>query len=389
MKLEGLRVLDLSAFLPGPHMTMMMADHGADVVMVEPANGVGEPTRALGYKTEDGVSVWFRNIARGKRSLKINLKDAEAREVFYALAREADVIVEAFRPGVVKRLGVDYDTIASFNSRIVYCSIAAFGQAGSLAQKPGHSITMEAMSGLVDLNRGLDDDKPCAPCLPAADTIASLMALSAIMMALFRRHATGRGDYIDISMYDGLLAWTPNVTGPVFAENAHPSAKQMRPFGGSAMYRIYETKDAKFLVLGGSEVHFAKNLLDALGHPELVAFARLEPGPAQDPLKRFFEQTFATRTLAEWEAFLAPIDVCWSSVRSLKDAFDDPYTEERGMLLRDEAGHRHIGAPIRFRQEPARPDLRLAGYGADSESLAARVGFSPAQIAALQARGAL
>jgi crotonobetainyl-CoA:carnitine CoA-transferase CaiB-like acyl-CoA transferase len=389
MKLEGLRVLDLSAFLPGPHMTMMMADHGADVVMVEPANGVGEPTRALGYKTEDGVSVWFRNIARGKRSLKINLKDAEAREVFYALAREADVIVEAFRPGVVKRLGVDYDTIASFNPRIVYCSIAAFGQAGSLAQKPGHSITMEAMSGLVDLNRGLDDDKPCAPCLPAADTIASLMALSAIMMALFRRHATGRGDYIDISMYDGLLAWTPNVTGPVFAENAHPSAKQMRPFGGSAMYRIYETKDAKFLVLGGSEVHFAKNLLDALGHPELVAFARLEPGPAQDPLKRFFEQTFATRTLAEWEAFLAPIDVCWSSVRSLKDAFDDPYTEERGMLLRDDAGHRHIGAPIRFRQEPARPDLRLAGYGADSESLAARVGFSPAQIAALQARGAL
>jgi crotonobetainyl-CoA:carnitine CoA-transferase CaiB-like acyl-CoA transferase len=389
MKLAGLKVLDLSAFLPGPHMTMMMADHGADVVMVEPANGVGEPTRVLGYKTEDGVSVWFRNIARGKRSLKINLKDPEARDLFYALARDADVIVEAFRPGVVKRLGVDYDTIAKINPRIVYCSIAAFGQDGSLAQKPGHSITMEAMSGLVDLNRGLDDDKPCAPCLPAADTIASLMGLSAIMMALYRRQQTGRGDCIDISMYDGLLAWTPNVTGPVFAEDAHPIAKQMRPFGGSAMYRIYETKDAKFLVLGGSEVHFAKNLLEALGRPDMLEYAKLEPGPLQDPLKRFFEQTFAMRTLAEWEVFLAPIDVCWSAVRSLKDAFDDPYTEERGMVLRDAAGNRHIGAPIRFREEPAQPRLALAGYGDDSEKLAAQAGLSAVQIAALKARDAI
>lgn len=389
MKLEGLKVLDLSAFLPGPHMTMMMADHGADVVMVEPANGVGEPTRVLGYKTDDGVSVWFRNIARGKRSLKINLKDPEARAVFYALAREADVIVEAFRPGVVKRLGVDYDTIASMNPRIVYCSIAAFGQDGSLAQKPGHSITMEAMSGLVDLNRGLDDDKPAAPCLPAADTIASLMALSAIMMALLRRTETGRGDYIDISMYDGLLAWTPNVTGPVFAESAHPIAKEMRPFGGSAMYRIYETRDEKFLVLGGSEVHFAKSLLDALGRPDLLDIAKREPGPLQDPLKRFFEATFREKTLAEWEAFLQPLDVCWSSVRSLKDAFDDPYAEERGMLLRDAAGNRHIGVPIRFRDEPGAPTLSTPTYGEHSEALAQSAGLSDTDIAALKARGAL
>jgi len=389
MKLQGLKVLDLSAFLPGPHMTMTMVDHGADVIMVEPANGVGEPTRVLGYKTEDGVSVWFRNIARGKRSLKINLKDVEAREVFYALARTADVIVEAFRPGVVKRLGVDYDMIAAMNPGIVYCSIAAFGQDGAHAQKPGHSITMEAMSGLVDLNRGLDDDKPCAPCLPAADTIASLSALAAIMMALYRRNETGRGDYIDISMYDGLLSWTPNVTGPVFAEDAHPVAKQMRPFGGSAMYRIYETADGKFLVLGGSEVHFAKNLLEALNRPDLLDYAKMEPGPAQDRLKRFFEQTFRTRTLSDWEAFLAPIDVCWSPVRSLKDAFDDPYAEERGMVLRDADGNRHIGAPIRFRDEPARPTLHLSALGEHSEAIAREAGIDQAKIEALKKRGVI
>jgi len=389
MKLDGLRVLDLSAFLPGPHMTMMMADHGADVVMVEPANGVGEPTRAIGHRTADGVSVWFRNIARGKRSLKINLKDDGARAMFLRLAAEADVIVEAFRPGVVRRLGVDYDTIAAINPRIVYCSIAGFGQDGKYVNKPGHDLTMEAMAGLVDLNRGLEDDKPASPHIPAADVTASLMALSAILMALYRRAQTGRGDYIDLSMYDSLLAWTPNVLGPVFADNAHPVAKHMRPFGGAAMYRPYETADGRFLVLGGSELHFARNLLDALGRPDLLDHARLEPGPGQDPLKRFFEQTFRTRTLAEWEAFLKPIDLCWAPVRSLKDAMDDPYTIERGMVLTDEAGNRHLGVPIRFRDEPGRAVLRLPAYGEHSADLARAAGLSDAEIAALLARGVI
>ena len=389
MKLTGLKVLDLSAFLPGPHMTMMMADHGADVIMVEPANGAGEPTRSVGYRTDDGVSVWFRNIARGKRSLKINLKDPQARDLFYALAKEADVIVEAFRPGVVKRLGVDYDTITALNPRIVYCSISAFGQDGAYAQKPGHALTIEALSGVLDLNRGLEDDKPTNPCIPASDMAASLMAFSAIMMALYRRHETGKGDYIDMSMYDALVAWTPNVTGPVFAEDKHPVPKTMRSFGGAAMNRVYETKDGKFLVLGGSEIHFAKNLLEALGRPDLLDYAKVEPGPGQDPLKAFFNDVFRTKTMAEWEAFLAPVDVCWAPVRSLKDAFDDPYAVERGQILKDADGYRHLGPPIRFRHEDGRPDLRIPAYGEHSEEIAHEVGLSPDAIAALKTRGAL
>ncbi len=389
MKLQGLKVLDLSAFLPGPHMTMMMADHGADVVMVEPANGVGEPTRVIGYKTEDGVSVWFRNIARGKRSLKINLKDPEARELFLKLAAEADVIVEAFRPGVVKRLGVDYDAIAAINPRIVYCSIAGFGQDGKYVNKPGHDLTMEAMAGLVDLNRGLTDNKPASPSIPAADMAASLMAFAAIMMALYRRAETGKGDYIDLSMYDALLSWTPNVLGPVFADNAHPVAKEMRPFGGAAMYRPYETKDGKFLVLGGSEHHFAKNLLDALGRPDLFDYAKLEPGPGQDPLKRYFEETFSSKTLDEWSAFLKDVDLCWAPVRSLKDAMEDPYTISRSMVLTDDKGNKHLGIPIRFRDEPGQARLTLPDYGADSESLAAEAGLDTKAIAALKERGAI
>lgn len=389
MKLEGFRVLDLSAFLPGPHMTMMMADHGADVIMVEPANGVGEPTRAVGYRTSDGVSVWFRNIARGKRSLKLNLKDEEARDLFYRLADSADVLVESFRPGVVKRLGVDYDTLSARNPRLVYCSISAFGQDGQYAQKPGHALTIEALSGVLDLNRGLEDDKPTNPCVPASDMAASLMAFSAIMMALYKREKTGKGDYIDMSMYDALLAWTPNVTGPVFAENRAPVAKEMRSFGGAAMNKVYETKDGKFLVLGGSELHFARNLLDALGRPDLLDYAKAEPGPAQAPLRAFFQETFLTRTLAEWQVFLADVEVCWAPVRSLKDALDEPYAHERGLVLLDAAGERHLGPPIRFKRDPPRPNLRIPSYGEHSAEIAREADVDEAAIAALLARGVL
>jgi crotonobetainyl-CoA:carnitine CoA-transferase CaiB-like acyl-CoA transferase len=389
MKLQGLKVLDLSAFLPGPHLTMTMADHGADVIMVEPANGTGEPSRALGYRTPDGVSVWFRNIARGKRSLKINLKDADARALFLRLADDADVVIESFRPGVVKRLGVDYETISKRNPRIVYCSISSFGQEGRDALKPGHALTIEAMSGVVDLNRGLEDDKPTNPCMPVADLSASLTALSAIMMALYRRERTGRGDYIDMAMYDSLLAWTPNTTGPVFAENKHPEPKTMRSFGGAAMNKVYETKDGKYLVLGGSEVHFAKNILEAMGRPDLLDYAKLEPGPGQDPLKAFFKERFLTKTLAEWESALRDVDVCWAPIRSLKDAFDDPEAARRGLLLKDANGNSHIGMAIRFRHEPGRPVLSTPGYGEHSGAIAAESGLAASQVDALSSRGAI
>ena len=260
MKLDGLKVLDLSAFLPGPHMTMMMADHGADVIMIEPANGLGEPVREIGEKTADGVSVWFRNVARGKRSLKLNLKTEAGLDLFHRLAAQADVVVEAFRPGVVKRLGVDYETLKALNPSLVYCSISAFGQDSSLARKPAHDLTVQGLAGLVDLNRG-QDDLPAMPSIPFADASASMMALSAILMALYRRTQTGEGDYIDLSMFDAAIAWTPNVLGPTFGEGRAPVPKDMRSFGGSAMYNLYRTSDDEFIILGGSEVKFSMRSL--------------------------------------------------------------------------------------------------------------------------------
>ena len=389
MKLEGIRVLDLSAFLPGPHMTMTLADHGADVIMVEPANGVGEPTRVLGYRDSDDVSVWFRNIARGKRSLKINLKDADGQRFFHALTERADVLVEAFRPGVVDRLGIDYATLSKVNPRLVYCSISAFGQHGPLRDRPAHDLAVQALAGVAALNRGLEDGKPAAPNIPAADAIASLTALSAILMSLLRRERTGRGEYIDLAMYDALLAWTPNVTGPVFGQDAHPEPANMRSFGGAAMYHIYETSDGEFLALGGSEVKFARNLLAAFDRLDLLPLAEIEPGPEQAPLRAFFRDRFASRPRAHWERFLAPVDCCWAFVRSLKDAFEDPHTLHREMLLRDANGHRHIGAPIKFADEPAQPNFDIPDYGEHSVEIGEAIGFDAAELKALRERGTI
>ena len=370
-------------------MTMMMADHGADVIMVEPANGTGEPTRAIGQKTEEGVSVWFRNIARGKRSLRLNLKDPRGQSLFHALAKETDVVVEAFRPRVVRRLGVDYETLREINPRLVYCSISAFGQTSSLAQKPSHDTGVQALTGLIDLNRGLTDDKPSMPAVPFADAAASLMALSAILMALYRRETTGQGDYIDMAMYDAAIAWTPNVTGPVFADDAHPSPKDMRSFGGSALTNLYETADGQFLAFTGPELKFATNLLTALERPDLIEIAKLEPGRAQAPLREFLAETFRGQPLSYWQTFLEPIDCGWSWVRTLKDAFDDPFTAERGMVVTAPDGHRHIGPPIKFENEPPQPRTTVPALGADSDAIAAEAGLSEEEIAMLKSEGVI
>jgi len=341
---------------------MTMADHGATVIMVEPKNGVGEPVRAMGARMPDGTTVWFRNIARGKHSIALDLKDTNDKTAFLKLASEADVIVEAFRPGVVKRLGIDYEAICALNPRVVYCAISAFGQDGPMREKPSHDLGVQALAGTLDLSRGFSDNKPNMPNLVAADMASSLTALSAILMALLARERTGRGDYIDIAMYDSLLAWTPNITGSVFAQDRAPVPHDMRNYGGQAMNRIYETRDGQFVVLAGSEAKFCENLLRALGRLDFLDLAKGEPGPSQAPLIAYFAETFRQKTRAEWEAFLAPVDLCWAPVRNLKDAFGDPQTRARGMRLKDDAGNSHIGPAIKFRNEPAKPDLHLPAY---------------------------
>lgn len=363
MKLEGVKVLDLSAYLPGPHMTMMLADHGADVIMVEPDNGLGEPTRKMGEKYADGTSVWFANIARGKRSYRVNLKNPDQLSDFMKLAIEADVVVEAFRPGVVKRLGVDYDAIKAINPGIIYCSISAFGQDGKYRDKPAHDLVVQAMAGTADLTRSMEG-KPALTPMPSADMTASLHALSGILMALYRRTQTGEGDYLDISMYDSLLSWVPNVTGAVFAEGCEANRNEMRSFGGNAFVNIYETSDDGHIVLGGSEPKFVANVLKALGRPELIEEMK-KPVGQQDAVKTFLALSFKTKTEAEWETIFNDIDCCWSTIRTLQEAM----SEDGAPVDVDDKGKKHIKNPIRFANEPAQLSFDLPEFGEHTDQL--------------------
>jgi crotonobetainyl-CoA:carnitine CoA-transferase CaiB-like acyl-CoA transferase len=360
MKLEGIKVLDLSLFLPGPHLTMMMADHGATVVKIEPP-GEGEPTRHIGLQ-QGGESIWFRNTHRGKRSVVLNLKEAPHREALLNACGDADVFVEAFRPGVMARLGLDYATLRLRNPGLIYCSLAAFGQTGPLRDKPAHDLAIQAMSGAVSLNLG-NDGVPTNPNMPSADMAASLMAFGGICMALYNREKTGQGDYLDISMQDSLMAWMPNVMGPVFAQDRAPVVKQERSWGGNAFYRVYQTLDDRHLVLGGSELKFVAQLLQKLARMDLLPLAQQGPGPHQAPLIDFLRQTFAGFTLAQCAQLLDPLDICWAPVLDLKEAFDQPQVRARNMRWQDARGFDHLGVPIKYLQDPASPNPAVPALG--------------------------
>jgi len=385
MKLDGIRVLDLSLFLPGPTATVMLADHGAEVIKVE-SLGEGERNRHIGQRRGDR-SVYFDNTHRGKKSLALNLKDPRGRALFLELARTADVIVEAFRPGVVKRLGVDYDAVAAVNPRIVYASISAFGQTGPLVGRPAHDLAVEALVGL--LSNNVDrEGRPVLPAMPAGDMLAAAYAVAGIAMALYRREQTGRGDYLDLAMMDSILFSMPNSLGAAFAEQRPPVPAEERIWGGNAFYRIYRCQDGLDLVLGGVEMKFVEALLGALQRPDLVPLCRT-PGPGQAPVVAFLEETFASAPRAHWEGFLAPLDVCWAPVKDLRTALNEPQLAAREMVLKDEAGKEFLGAPLKFQDEPPAPGLKSPAHGGHSAELVRALGRSEAEVAALLADGVI
>ena len=384
MKLEGLRVIDMSQFLPGPHLTMMMADHGADVIKIENTKE-GEPTRHIGLH-KDGMTVYFRNTQRGKRSMTLDLKTDAGREVLFKLAETADVLVESFRPGVVDKLGVGYKAISARAPRIVYCSISAFGQEGRYRHRPAHDLSVQAYAGMAALNQDAQGT-PVHPNMPGADILGSCMSLSGILMALLRRQQTGQGDYVDISMFNSLVSWTCNVTGPVFAEGRSPIPKLERTMGGAALYQIYRTKDERFITLGGSEIKFAENLLTALGRPDLIDACRQPPGTVQYPVMDFLRGAFAEKTQAEWEQWFDDKDVCFGPVRHLHEAYADPFMTESGMLLHDEQGNEHINNPIRFSKEPHRVNFHAPGQGEHSAEILRSLGYDEQTINAFKKQG--
>jgi crotonobetainyl-CoA:carnitine CoA-transferase CaiB-like acyl-CoA transferase len=344
-KLSGIRVVDLSQFLPGPMLTVMMADQGAEVWKVEPT--AGDPARAQ-LPDEAGQSVWFRNLNRGKKSIVLDLKSDAGKTQLWDMIDTVDVFVEGFRPSVMKRLGFDYEAVAARNPRIVYCSISAFGQDGALAHHPAHDMAVQALAGFLSVNDG-SDGTPVVPGAASADMAAGLTGLSAVLMALIGREKSGRGDYIDCAMFDSLLPWCAHTAGGAIAGGAPPRSSRQRSLGGAGFYNVYQTSDGRHVVLGGREMKFVETLLNALGRADLIALGKA-PAGEQCVLIAFLRETFATKTRAEWESWFADKDVAFSPVLDFREAFDQPHVAERGLIIEHEGAHQ-IAPAIRFASE--------------------------------------
>ncbi len=347
-KLSGINVLDLTQYLPGPMMTVMMADQGARVIKIEPPTG--DPVRDQA-PFQAGHSVWFANLNRGKESLTLDLKAAGGKAALRELIKTADVFVEGFRPGVMARLGFDYASARAINPRIIYCSITAFGQSGELADHPAHDLAVQALAGFLSVNDGADG-APVVPGTAASDIAAGLTALSAVLMALVGRARTGAGDYIDIAMFDSLLPWSAHTASGAIAGGAPPRSADQRSLGGAGFYQVYACKDGRHVVLGGREIKFARTLLTALGREDLIPLAGAEAGPAQAPLIAFLREIFAARSRDEWVDWFARRDVAFAPVLDFREAFDAPHIAARGLLV-EAGGAHHIAPAIRFAGEPA------------------------------------
>jgi crotonobetainyl-CoA:carnitine CoA-transferase CaiB-like acyl-CoA transferase len=388
MKLDGIRVIDLGMYLPAPHLTLMMADHGAEVIRVEPPGG--EPARAYGpFETgDDGKprSIWFRTLHRGKKSIVLDLKHLDGKEILARLAETADVLVEGFRPGAMDRLGLGYKHLKVRNQRLIYCSVSAFGHSGPLYGKASHDMGAQALTGFLALNDN-GDGRPVVPGFPSADAMSAMTGLAGILMALYRREQTGRGDFIDATMYDSLLSFSAHLSGSVLGEGRAPLTRTGRSIGGAAFYNVFETKDGRFIVLSGREPKFAENLLTDLGRTDLIPPCLVDDCVAQEPVKEFLRAAFKTRTQAEWVEALSKLDLGWAPVLDMAEAFQQPQARAREMVMTDAQGRKHIGNPIKFAEEPARFGFESPALNRHAEEVVMALGYSRTDIERLKAGG--
>jgi alpha-methylacyl-CoA racemase len=375
--LAGLRVLDLSRLLPGPFCSMLLADHGAEVVKVEDL-AAGDGLRA------DPPA--FHALNRGKRALRVDLKTPGGREVLLRLAEDADVLLESFRPGVLDRLGVGWERLHERNPRLVHCAITGYGQDGPLRDRAGHDVNYLARSGLLALS-GAADGPPALAAGQIADLGGgALMAAFGILAALRERDRTGRGRFVDVAMADGALAWLAMPAAARLA-GGPPRRRGEEPLGGRmACYRVYRCADG-WISVGALEPKFWAAFCRGVGREDLLAH---QFDPPDSPVHAQVEALAAARTRDEWAAFAAEHDCCLEPVLELDEALADPQVAARGMVRTLADGTRVLASPVQLRGAPAPgPAAPAPAPGADTDALLAAAGYGPEEVAALRGSGAV
>ena len=378
--LRGIRVLDLSRLLPGPFLTMVLADMGADVVKVEDPR-VGDYLRAL-PPAKGGMSGRFLAVNRGKRSLALDLKAPAQRDAFLQMVQRADVVVESFRPGVMDKLGVGYTQLATKNPKIIVCSISGYGQTGPYVHRAGHDLNYIALAGVLAMG-GNAGGAPMMPGVQIADLAGgALWSATAILAALVGRERTGKGAHLDISMTEGALALLAAELGNLDC-GVRPTRGSEALNGGVACYGIYRTSDDRYLAVGALEPKFWITLNQALGRPPNVAEIIGKP---EDQAKTRAELAaiFATKTAAEWNTALAPHDCLVEIVLEPDELSAHPLHRAREVFFTVDGGEgvgpvQQIRTPVGTPKRPL-PPPRL---GQHTREVLAEYGFSESDAVAL------
>ena len=385
--LHGLRVLDLTRLLPGPLATQHLADYGAEVIKIEDT-GAGDYARTMGAMNgAEATSFFYQVVNRGKKSLRLDLKQAAGRELFLRLVATADVVVEGFRPGVMDTLGLGYEQIAAANPRVVMCSITGYGQTGPYARRAGHDINYVGYAGVLD-QIGVAGGAPAIPNLQIGDLLGgSMAALVGLLIALVDVKATGRGRHIDVAMADATLAHAIFPLVEVLAHGAVQPRGEDLLTGGMPCYGVYETADGRHMAVGALEEKFWRMVCETLGRPDLAA-AHLATGSEGARARAEVAAIFRQRTQAEWVGIFDAIDCCVTPVLRLEESLTNAQFAARGMVVEVD-GVRQFAPPLRMSEfSPAAPAPAPAA-GADSDEILAGLGVGAGDIARLRADGVI
>jgi crotonobetainyl-CoA:carnitine CoA-transferase CaiB-like acyl-CoA transferase len=376
LPLTGIRILDLSRLLPGGYCTQLLADLGAEVVKVETPL-IGDYARIA--PEQFGGEGLFQAINRGKKSLAVNFRNARGRAILLRLVKDADVVFETFRPGLVQRWKIDYAAVKAVNPRLVYCSLSGYGQDGPYRDRAGHDINYVAISGLLDFN-GLPGGPPVPPSVQLADMGGGMLAALTILAGLLGRSQTGVGGYFDVGMMDLAVSWAAPVLGALFSTTGLDPARGQGPLsGGLPCYNVYRTQDGAYLSLGALEPPLWGTFCKTIDREDLLA--RQFEADAIPEMIAIFE----TQSSRAWLETFAGLEVCLEPVSAFSEMLSHPQVRHRGLVF-EEGGKAVLGSPLRrgLEQLPHAPLL-----GEHTQTILAAAGYSEAELQAFQESGTI
>lgn len=380
--LEGIKIIDFSKWLPGQYCSMVLGDFGADVIKVEDVKG--DVTRGFTPAKEPGMSYWHLMLNRNKRGITVNLKTPAGREVLLRLLKEADVFLEGFRPGYLKMLGLDYESVSKINPRLIYCSITGFGPEGKYKHMPSHDLNVIGLAGVAAPEDGTDIS---VPSVQVAALGGSLNAISGILMALYARERTGKGQLVNVDLYSSAINAEITAISSVIGcrETGMPS------FGRTAShyYSVYKTKDGRYLSIGTIEPKFWQKMCRLIDLPELES-RQLDFAHSAE-IKEKLAAAFAGKTQAEWLELIGRDEFCVTPIRTLQEALDSSLTTEQSQMLvtkkEDFGDYTYVKSAAKLSDTPGAIRKRAPYLGEHTQEVLESAGYTKEEIAAMHEKG--